>query len=303
MKLKHLPSYIRNAPKKLRLAWKCLREPYFKWVPPGHFYSPVPDMKEVEQRANQIWPKPPLEIAGIDLRASEQAKLLSLFEGFRSEQPFERDQNPQSRFYRPNGSFPYQDAFVLYAMIRHIRPRRLIEVGCGSSSAVILDTCEALKLETEITFVEPHPEWLLRMTRAEDAKRYKLIRQCIQDVGTEIFQALEAGDVLFIDTSHVSKAGSDVNDLFFRILPALKPGVFVHFHDIWYPFEYPRDWFLKGMFWNEAYLLRALLMYNPAFEIRMFNSYLNKCMTEHVKASFPLFLEDPGGSVWVKKVA
>lgn len=300
-KLRHIPSYIRQLPTKLKLAYRCIRSPYFRWVAPGHFYSPLPDMDEVERRSGYIYPPVTAELPGLDLRQAQQEQLLDVFERFYPERPFERSQNPNSRYYRPNGSFPVQDAFTLYAMIRHLKPARFIEVGCGNSSSVILDSCEALKLNTQLTFIEPYPELLLKLIRPGDRSRFELRQQFIQDVPLEVFASLEAGDVLFIDTSHASKIGSDVNHIFFQILPRLKPGVYVHFHDIWYPFEYPKDWLYRGMFWNEAYLLRAFLMFNPAFEIVLFNNFVFRCLPERVKTTFPLFNEEPGGSIWLRR--
>jgi hypothetical protein len=259
-------------------------------------------MDEVERRTNYIYSPPPSELAGIDLNRSGQEALLTEFETYYSQLPFERSQNPNSRYHHPNESFQFQDAFTLYAMIRHLKPRRLIEVGCGNSSNVTLDACEALQLNTELTLIEPYPEFLLKKIRPDDRKRFQLKTQFIQDVPLEMFTQLEAGDVLFIDTSHVSKIGGDVNHIFFQILPNLKKGVHVHFHDIWYPFEYPKHWLQGGAFWNEAYLLRAFLMFNPAFEITMYNSYVFKCMPERVKASFPLFLDEPGASLWLQRI-
>ena len=300
-KLRQIHYYFKKAPRKLKLAYRSLRSPYFRWVDPGHFYSPFPDLAEVERRTDYIYPPTPTELAGINLNRSSQEQLLTEFATFYSQLPFERSQNPNSRYYRPNESFPFQDAFTLYAMIRHLKPKRLTEVGCGNSSSVILDTCEALQLDTRLTLIEPYPEFLLTRLRPDDRKRFELKVQSIQDVPLETFTRLEAGDVLFIDTSHVSKIGSDVNHIFFQILPHLAKGVHVHFHDIWYPFEYPKHWLQGGAFWNEAYLLRAFLMFNPAFEIVMFNSYVFQCLPERVRSSFPLFLEGPGASLWLRR--
>lgn len=300
--LRRVPDYIRKAPGKLKLAYQCVRSPFFRWVGPGHYYSPLPDMAEVERRADYIYPPTPTGLPGIDLRGESQAQLLREFASWYAAPPFERAHNPRSRYFRPNVSFHFQDAFTLHAMIRRLRPARLIEVGCGMSSCVILDTCEALELKTRLTFIDPYPDFMLGFVRPTDRARFELRSQCIQDVPAEVFTELEAGDVLFIDTSHASKIGSDVNHIFFQILPRLKPGVYVHFHDIWYPFEYPKDWLYRGMFWNEAYLLRAFLMYNPGFEIVMFNNYALHCLTDQVKADFPLFLDEPGGSIWLRRL-
>ena len=116
-----------------------------------------------------------------------------------------------------------------------------------------------------------------------------------------MFAGLQSGDILFINTSHVSKIGSDVNFIFFEILPLLQPGVVVHFHDIFYPFGYPSEWFGKGMFWNEAYLLRAFLSFNPSFEILLFNSYLNHCASARLKSRCPRIWEDKGASLWLRR--
>jgi hypothetical protein len=215
--------------------------------------------------------------------------------------PFERSVNPKSRFFRPNGSFPFQDAFSLYAMIRHWKPDRIIEVGCGASSCVIIDSCEALKPDTRITFVEPYPDLLLKYVRPEDHSHFQIKKEFVQDVPLELFKTLEENDILFIDTSHVSKLGSDVNFIFFEILPALKKGVIIHFHDIFYPFEYPKEWIFSGTFWNEAYLLRAFLMFNRDFEILMFTGYLNHVFPDEIKTCFPLSALDPGASIWLRR--
>ena len=97
------------------------------------------------------------------------------------------------------------------------------------------------------------------------------------------------------------KIGSDVNHFFFHILPLLQRGVYVHFHDIWYPFEYPREWLSRGIFWNEAYMLRTFLMDNPNFEIVMFNNFILRCEPDVVKRDFPRFAEQPGASLWLRR--
>jgi hypothetical protein len=299
--LKKIPHYLRKTPEKLKLAYRCVRSPYFRWIGPGHYYSPFPDMAEVDRRANYIYPPGPPQLLGIDLRLAQQVKLLGEFEPYYAEMKFESGPNPRSRYYSPNPAFPFQDGFILHAMIRHFKPKRFIEVGCGFSSCMVLDTCEALKWKTQVTFIEPYPELLLKLVRPEDHQHFEMKPAFIQDVPVDFFAGLEAGDMLFIDTSHVSKIGSDVNHIFFQILPVLKPGVFVHFHDIWYPFEYPRDWLDRGMFWNEAYLLRAFLMFNPSFEIVMFNSHLAACQKEYLSQKFPRFQQGLGPSLWLRK--
>lgn len=302
-KLKHIRNYLRVLPQKLHLAFQCVDGPYFRWVPPGHYYSPFPNMDELAKRAEKVYGLPTTPLGGIELRSNEQEALLAEFAAFRDNASMDREHNPSARYFWPNPSFPFQDAFILHAMIRKFRPRRLIEVGCGYSSCAILDTFDDQKLAAEITFIEPYPDVLLKLVRPADHLNFKLKQNFIQDVPLEEFAALEANDILFIDTSHASKPGGDVNHIFFEILPVLKPGVIIHFHDIWYPFEYPIEWLKGGTFWTEAYLLRAFLMFNPAFKILCFNSYLNKCLTERVSAEFPLFIKHPGASLWLQRSA
>lgn len=291
-------------PAKLKLAYRCIRGPYFRWVSPGHYYSPLPDMSELARREAQIFGAQPREFAGIDLHAEEQVRLLTAFAPYYSHRPFDRAQNPKSRYFWPNQSFPFQDAFVLYAFLRHFQPSHVVEVGSGLSTCATLDTCEDLGLKMRLTLIDPYPDWVNRFVRPQDSSRYSLRQQFIQDVPLDLFASLGPRDILFIDTSHVSKVGSDVNHIFFQILPVLKPGVIVHFHDIWYPFEYPKDWLNRGIFWNEAYLLRAFLMFNPSFRVLLFNNYLNHCSADLVKSTFPLFLQDQdqGLSLWLQRV-
>src|SRR5207237_8125791 len=126
----------------------------------------------------------------------------------------------------------------------------------------------------QCTFIDPYPQLLRTLMKESDFARTRIIGQRVQDVDVGIFRELEASDILFIDSSHVAKTGSDVNYILFKILPLLNEGVLIHFHDIFYPFEYPVDWVYEGRSWNEAYLLRAFMQYNEAFEIQFFNSFL-----------------------------
>lgn len=160
-------------------------------------------------------------------------------------------------------------------MMRRARPARVIEVGSGFSSLAMLDTNERFfDGAVELTFIEPNAERLLSQLRPGDERRAEIITSPVQEVDLSGFERLSAGDILFIDSSHVAKVGSDVNHLVFSVLPRLAPGVLVHFHDVPYPFEYPEDWIHYGFAWNEAYLLRALLQFNSAFRIVLWNSYV-----------------------------
>ena len=180
-------------------------------------------------------------------------------------------------------------------MLRYSKPRRLVEVGSGYSSKVTIETNRRfLNNSVKCQFVEPYPSGFLKEV-AGDA----VIESPVQDVPLEIFSTLEAGDILFIDSSHVSKVGSDVNFIFFHILPILRPGVRIHFHDVFYPFEYPEEWILQGKAWNEDYLLRAFLQFNREFKIELFPNYLMQFHPKFFESNMPLCLKDPGGSIWL----
>jgi hypothetical protein len=271
--------------------------------PPGHFYSPIPDFDEVRRKADRLFGPPPRTLAGIDLREEAQLSLLEPFSRYHRDQPFRERRAPDRRYDFTSPAFGHGDALTLHFLMRHVRPRRIVEVGSGWSSAVMLDTDELfLGGQTDLTFIEPYPAVLRQLTRPADLERSRLIDEPVQEVSLEPFLALEAADILFIDSTHVSKIGSDVNRLFFEVLPALRPGVLVHVHDIAYPFEYPEEWVLgEGRAWNEAYLLRAFLQFNATFEILFWGSFLAHFHRERLLRELPLWSLNPGGSIWLRR--
>jgi hypothetical protein len=273
------------------------------FVPPGHFYSPVPSIADVDAHRDRMRGPQPVSLAGIDLRLDEQASLLDSFRPFYDEQPFPVARSTDTRYWFENHSFGYGDALALYCMLRVLEPAQVIEVGSGWSSCVLLDTCERfLDWAPQITMIEPYPGQLEQLIRRDDASRFRLLDQPVQQVPLDEFRALESGDVLFIDSTHVSRVGSDVNHEIFEVLPALAAGVYIHFHDIFYPFDYPLDWVEEGRGWNEAYVLRAFLEYNPDFEIVLFNDLLHQRFPERFASEFPLWARNPGASFWLRKV-
>ncbi len=188
------------------------------------------------------------------------------------------------------------------SMIRYLCPKQVIEVGSGMSSCLILDTQEIfLSNETKVTFIEPYPDLLKSKLKSKDLARHRLLSQRLQDTPVAEFEKLEKNDILFIDSSHVSKTGSDINYLFFEILPKLKDGVYIHFHDIFYPFEYPEDWIQEERAWNEAYLLRSFLQFNSQFKIVFFNTFLQFFYEEEFSKYMPNCLLNRGGSIWIQK--
>jgi hypothetical protein len=185
-------------------------------------------------------------------------------------------------------------------MVRHFQPRRIIEVGSGFSSLVLGQAASKNK-SSALICVDPFPHELIRKSNTIPALQ-SLIETKVQDVDVEFFSQLESGDILFIDSSHTVKIGGDVNYLFLEVLPRLKAGVIVHVHDIFFPFEYRRDWMLEEFrFWTEQYLLQAFLIFNSEFEVLMANSYLNHYYPSDLKAAFPDLRRWIGGSFWMRR--
>jgi hypothetical protein len=216
--------------------------------------------------------------------------------------PFQPEKCEGLRYYFENPAYSYSDAILLHCMIRFLKPKRIIEVGSGFSSCMILDTNELFFAGSIVTtFIEPYPELLLSLIKDKDKSKIKTIPSRLQEVDLGEFEALQANDILFIDSTHVSKINSDVNCIFFDILPRLSSGVHVHFHDIFFPFEYPKDWVYEGRAWNEAYLLRAFLQYNSAFRVVLMNTFMEYFNESFFQQKMPLCLRNTGGSIWIRK--
>lgn len=268
-------------------------------VTPVHFYQAIPDTRTLPE---SLWQD---ERATLGIEWNEAAQLRLLREEFPKFQG-EYDVLPTGptsdpfQFHFNAGLFDGTDALVLYCMIRHFGPATVLEVGSGMSSLL---TAQAARKNgnTELICVEPYPNEKLRqgfpgLTR--------LIVGQVQQVDTRTFEELGANDILFIDSSHVSKIGSDVNYLFLEVLPRLRPGVIVHVHDIFLPMEYRRDWVKEELrFWNEQYLLQAFLIFNSQFEVLFANSFLGKRHADAMRATFPKSPWWGGGSFWMRRRA
>lgn len=271
--------------------------------PAGHYYSTVVSINDIKKRELEIWKYLDQDgVPGIDLNTEGQINLLNSFNEYYFELPFKSERQPFLRYQFANEYYSYTDGIVLYSMIRHFKPKRIIEIGSGFSSANMLDTNELFfDNRIEITFIEPYPEErLIHIMKEVDKKNNTIIKSDVQLVPLKVFENLNAGDILFVDSTHAVKTGSDVNYILFEILPALQQGVLIHFHDIYYPFEYPKEWVLNGFGWNEAYFLKAFLMNNNKFEIKFFTDYLHL----HHQSLFnemPLAVKGSGSSIWLEK--
>ena len=275
------------------------RELFLNWerhgfhVTPVHFYEPIPDTRSLPET---LW-RHPSELAGINMNDSMQLDLLrNHFSKLRDEYnnlPVE----PAPGQKRP---FRGVDALVAYCMIRHFQPESIVEVGSGWSS-LVLGQAAAKNKGSALICIDPFPHELIRKSNSIPALR-SLIETKVQDIDLEFFTQLDSGDILFIDSSHTVKIGGDVNYLFLEVLPRLRPGVIVHVHDVFLPFEYRRDWVVDEFrFWTEQYLLQAFLTFNSEFEVLLANSYLNHYHQEDLKAAFPGLSSWAGGSFWMRR--
>jgi predicted O-methyltransferase YrrM len=272
--------------------------PFF---PAGHFYSPLPSRTEIAEAFARGGFGPPFP--AVDLNEAEQYARLERFAAWYPEQPFPERQTQGRRFYLDNPSYGHYDAIMLYCMLREARPRRIIEVGSGFSSAAMLDLNDVLLGgAVHFTFIDPDMLRLRKLLRDDDHTRVTLIEKRVQEVPLEAFTALGENDVLFIDSSHVSKIGSDVNRLYFDVLPTLAPGVLIHIHDVAGNLEYPRDWFEEGRAWNEQYLLRAFLMNNHAYRIELFTAWLWNAKHALICEKMPMCARGGGGQMWLRKL-
>jgi predicted O-methyltransferase YrrM len=318
-------SIIKKALKQIGLRtgkeYQYLQEQLEFWqggfVPPGHYYSPLNDLADLRAQIDTVF-NYNTELKDINLKSAEQYELLQSLAKWYPKLPFVKSLSPGLRYYYDNIFYSYSDGIFLFCLLNHIRPKQVIEVGSGFSSAAMLDTNELFfENNIDLTFIEPYPEERLRKL-VKDGDKVSIVEKFVQQIGLEFFQKLGRADILFIDSSHVSKFRSDLNYILFEILPVLASGVYIHFHDIFFPFEYPKEWILQGRAWNETYLLRAFLMNNKDYEIVLFPSYLESThaewLTEHMpltmelhekwpgEENFKYFLPNKGQSLWLRKL-
>ena len=273
-------------------------------VTPAHFYQPIPVLKELDQ---EIFEKE-FTCPGVDFNGDNQQKLLDTF---RTKYKTEYDQIPLEKpnvphqYYINNKNFESVDGEILYCMVRDFKPKTMIEVGSGYSTLVSLLALERNKSEGEtdskFTAIEPYPrEFLIQAA----AKSVNLIEKKVQEVDVRLFGELQENDILFIDSSHILKIGSDVYYEYLDIIPRLNKGVIVHIHDIFLPYDYPKKWVLHDhFFWNEQYLLQAFLSYNDHFEILWSGSFMHAYHPERLAESFRSYYPETchPGSFWIRK--
>jgi len=271
--------------------------------PAGHYYSPIVDPTTVKTYVTRERSGGLPGLAGIHLPMDEMEEFWRRSSPVIAMTPFPESKSENHRYYYENQIFSYGDAISLRAIVADLKPVNIIEIGSGFSSACMLDCADEFGLNTNFTFVDPYPERLKGLLRPEDFGRVKIIEKPAQETDQSMYKSLDRGDILFIDSTHVLKTGSDVHYELFHILPALKKGVAIHFHDVHFPFEYPDQWIFDTNYsWNEIYALRAFLMYNAEFRIRFWGSCLAENRSQIIRDVFPLFLKNSGGSLWIERV-
>lgn len=256
-------------------------------IRPIHYYEPLPDFRSITHEQTQR----KRDYPAIDFRRDAQLQLL------RELEPYALELHETDELV--NDYFSGLDAVVYYSLIRRLKPRRIIEIGGGYSTR-IAGKALATNQSGRLTCIEPFPDERL------DGARVHLVTKRVEELDVSFFSALEPNDILFIDSSHTVKFGSDVCYEFLEILPALKRGVWVHVHDIFFPHDYPADWLLKRrLALNEQYLLEAFLSFNHDFQIALANHWLYLECRKEVARLWPatVSLEPGPSSFWMKRVA
>jgi sugar phosphate isomerase/epimerase len=276
---------------------------------PLHSYSPAPDPRRLP---DSLWTDQS-ELPGLRIDLDKCCALVrTLAANFRHEYEALPSQRPPGSppwtYCTRNDYYDGIDGYILHSMIRHFRPRRITEIGSGNTTYLSAQTVARNRDDDpayacEITAIEPYPNEVLR---AGFPGLTRLIPQMVQEVPLALFEELAENDILFIDSSHVVRTGSDVLYEYLEIFPRLKKGVLVHIHDIFLPGEYPRAWVRDlNRYWTEQYLLQAFLAFNDSFEILLPTAYLHAHAPEVLEESFRDIQRDDGwiySNFWMRKI-
>jgi hypothetical protein len=274
-------------------------------VRPIHWGEPLPDFRDITVESAAARREPSAIDFGLDAQRSLQARLGRMF-GAELE-TLARDTGPAAFQFR-NGYFEGLDAAMYYAVIRDLKPKRIIEIGSGCSTRIAARAVAKNVAEgspAELICIEPFPE--PRLTAAN--LPITLIRERVERVPLTVFDALQPNDVLLIDSSHVAKFGGDVTREFLDILPRLQPGVWIHVHDIFFPHDYPADFLMTVRHaWNEQYFLEAFLKFNRAFAPAYAAHWLWSDYRDELRAAWPAVIVDAIGpqgpaSFWMRRAA
>jgi predicted O-methyltransferase YrrM len=259
--------------------------------------SPIPDVRSLEP---EFFDRPdPMRGVAFDVDRQMEFVERELADHCRKfDPPMSAAEAAPHRFYLRNGTYESVDAELLYAMVRRFAPRRVVELGSGYSTLIIREALErhgVADIDRTLHTYDPYPSSLL-------AADWPVAPLPVQDISDEVFDELEAGDLLFVDTSHTVKAGGDVNRIVLDVLPMLRPGVIVHFHDIFLPYPYSRKHLEEAHFWTEQYLLQAFLTANDGWEVLVGGYAVARAHPSRLGAVIPSF--SPGaspGAFWIRR--
>lgn len=267
---------------------------------PVHYYSPIPKVSALELSFGD-----PLYFRADDVVVAKGIETLRQFShDYRAKflDFATRQGDGHKRFVLGEAPYSTVEAETLYGLIRTRRPARIIEIGCGKTTLLISEAIAdeaAFAYTPTYTCIEPYrPAYLAQPPSQVSA----FIDKRLQNLDLRIFDELGAGDILFIDSSHVVAAGSDTVLEILRILPMLRPGVLIHFHDIFLPYEYPADWFGERFFWAEQYMLSAYLQGNSQMRPVLPLHQMSRERTKELVELFPR-LTEPGqrpGAYWIE---
>jgi predicted O-methyltransferase YrrM len=287
--------YRRFGSHKLLLSKNILN--YFGIFPlRNHYYEPLFNFKQLKKKLYKD-----RNLPGINFNLNQQLNNLSSLVYTNELIDLNLKKNSTNfNFNIKNGFFEHGDAEIYYQLIRHIKPKNILEIGSGHSTLIALEAIKKNKnidkINTKINCVEPYENtWL-------DNFNIKIIRKKIEDLNTNYYLSLKNGDILFIDSSHMIRPQGDVLKIFFEIIPKLKKGVIIHIHDIFTPKDYPEKWLInEHRFWNEQYLVEALMMNKNRYEIYLMLNYLKNNAYKKLKEKCPYLKKkfEPG-SLYLK---
>ena len=268
-----------------------------------HYYQPIPRYETVPESAFDE----PARLPGFAIDTQKVQTTLRELGSFGDEANWPREPRPPGEYTAANDNFGFSSAALLHAFIRAHGARKVVEIGGGFSSLISLAALARNHGPSGFEFVcvEPYPPAWLEQAIARAGASAKLIRQPAERLDPAMLADLGENDILFIDSSHCVRLASDVNFLFLQVVPRLRPGVIVHVHDIYIPYEYPRSHFFgpNKLFWNEQYLLQALLTDNPRLEVILPAFMAQKDMAEAFAAAFPHFdpsMDRTSSSFWLR---
>lgn len=250
---------------------------------PIHFYQPIFDYREIPA---SVWERKH-DLPGIDFRESDQLALLARLAEYGPECVWSRSGRPEDGYFWDNPSFGYTSACLLHAIVRHVRPQRVVEIGAGMSTLVFSAALEANGGGT-LTTVDPYPARFLTAL----GTGVTVVQRPLQEVDLALF---DDADFVFVDSSHVMRTGGDVNTIYLDVLPRLRPGTTVHVHDVYLPFEYPQEYSRRERsryFWNEQYVLQAFLAMNDSYRIELAGYWAQTTHRRVFADAFPGFDPD-----------